>query len=205
MSAIYPLVMCGGVGMRLWPLSRLDTPKQFHRVDGGSSLSFFQATVERHSGEGFRRPYVSVGERYETLVRAQLNAIGRDAELIIERTARRTGPAVLAAALAVNAHDPEAVMAVLPSDHLIEGDFSSVILDMLKPAQDGRIVLFGIEPGYPEVGYGYIIDSGANAVYPGARNVSHFIEKPARSVAEELLASGNAYWASGVSLFVRIY
>lgn len=201
MSAIYPLVMCGGVGMRLWPLSRLNTPKQFHRIGPDSSLTFFQATVERHGGEGFHAPYVSVGMRYEDVVRDQLAAIGRSAELMIEPTARRTGPAVLASAIAINERDPGALMAVLPSDHLIEGDFSGVLLKMRPPAADGRIVLFGIEPAYPEVGYGYIVDSGPSALYPGARDVSHFIEKPARTIAERLIAEGHAYWASGVSLF----
>ncbi|MBB4121415.1 mannose-1-phosphate guanylyltransferase [Martelella radicis] len=201
MREIYPLVMCGGAGMRLWPLSRLNTPKQFHRIGPDSPRTFFQATVERHGGEGFHVPYVSVGMRYESVVRAQLAEIGRAGELMIEETARRTGPAVLASAIAINERDPGALMAVLPSDHLIEGDFSSVLLSMRKPALDGRIVLFGITPAYPEVGYGYIVDSGPSALYPGGRDVSHFIEKPARPIAERLIAEGHAYWASGVSLF----
>ena len=101
MRSVYPLIMCGGVGMRLWPLSRAETPKQFHRVAGRGSPSFFQATIERHAGPGFHDPYVSVNNRYETLVRAQLHAIGRKGELMIEQSSRHTGPAVLAAALAL--------------------------------------------------------------------------------------------------------
>ncbi|WP_180897786.1 mannose-1-phosphate guanylyltransferase [Martelella soudanensis] len=201
MRSIYPLIMCGGVGMRLWPLSRVETPKQFHRVAGRGSPSFFQATVERHSGPGFHDPYVSVNSRYEALVRAQLHAVGRAGELMIEESSRHTGPAVLAVALAIEARDPGALMAVLPSDHLIEGDFGAVVLSMRAAAENGRIVLFGIHPAYAETGYGYIVDDGPNTRFAGARDVSHFIEKPPREVAEKLIAEGNAYWASGVSLF----
>ena len=201
MKSVYPLIMCGGIGMRLWPLSRVETPKQFHRIAGRGSPSFFQATVERHSGEGFRAPYVSVNSRYRNLVRSQLHAIGRTGTLMIEETARHTGPAVLAAAYAIEAREPGALMAVLPSDHLIEGDFGAVLLSMRAAADAGRIVLFGICPAYAETGYGYIVDGGANADFDGARNVSHFIEKPVREIAEALIAGGNAYWASGVSLF----
>ena len=201
MRAVYPLIMCGGVGMRLWPLSRAETPKQFHRVAGRGSPSFFQATVERHGGPGFHEPYISVNNRYETLVRAQLHAIGRTGELMIEQSSRHTGPAVLAAAFAIEARDPGALMAVLPSDHLIEGDFGAVVLSMRAAAESGRIVLFGIRPAYAETGYGYIVDDGPNDRFEGARNVSHFIEKPPRETAEKLIENGNAYWASGVSLF----
>ena len=201
MTSVYPLIMCGGVGMRLWPLSRAETPKQFHRVAGRGSPSFFQATVERHAGPGFHEPYVSVNNRYETLVRAQLHAIGRKGELMIEQSSRHTGPAVLAAAFAIEHRDPGALMAVLPSDHLIEGDFGAVVLSMREAAESGRIVLFGIRPAYAETGYGYIVDDGPNECFEGARDVSHFIEKPPRETAEKLIENGNAYWASGVSLF----
>lgn len=201
MKPVYPLIMCGGVGMRLWPLSRVEAPKQFHSVAGRGSPSFFQATVKRHGGPGFHDPYVSVSNRYDRLVRAQLQAIGRKGELVIEESARHTGPAVLAAAYAIEARDPGAVMAVLPSDHLIEGDFGAVVLSMRPAAEAGRIVLFGVHPAYAETGYGYIVDAGENSSFPGAQNVSHFIEKPEHELAERMIANGHAYWASGVSLF----
>jgi len=201
MSEIYPLILCGGVGSRLWPLSRSNSPKQFQPINGTGSQTFFQATVERHNGDRFHDPVISVGSRYLSTVLQQLSELKTAASIISEPIARNTGPAVLASAFYLQDRDPDAVLAVLPSDHIIQGDFDAILFDMLPAARDGRIALFGIEPAYAETGYGYIVDGGACGRHQGARLVSHFVEKPPLEAAEALISAKNAYWASGISLF----
>jgi mannose-1-phosphate guanylyltransferase/mannose-6-phosphate isomerase len=201
MCEIYPVILCGGVGSRLWPLSRSNSPKQFQPIDAANPKTFFQATVERHRGDRFHNPVVSVSNRYLNTVVQQLRDIETEASIIAEPIARNTGPAVLASALFLLEQDPDAVLAVLPSDHIILGDFNEVMFQMLPAVQDGRIALFGIEPAYPETGYGYIVDGGASEVLEGVRNVSHFIEKPPVEIAQALIDKKTAFWASGISLF----
>ncbi|MCK7614164.1 mannose-1-phosphate guanylyltransferase [Roseibium sediminicola] len=201
MSKIHPLILCGGVGTRLWPLSRSNSPKQFQPINGAGSQTFFQATVARHMAEGFHKPLISVSDRYLSTVKRQLAELKTDASIIAEPVARNTGPAVLASAFFLHERDPDAVMAVLPSDHVIHGDLNRTLSDMLPAALDGRIALFGIEPAYPETGYGYIVDGGACSRHEGVRLVSHFVEKPPLETAQALISEQNAFWASGVSLF----
>lgn len=201
MNKIYPVVLCGGVGSRLWPLSRSNSPKQFQQVDPTDVHSFFQATVKRHRGDLFHDPVVSVSTKYLPTVVQQLADMNINASIIAEPVSRNTGPAVLASAFHLNETDPSAVMAVLPSDHVIQGDFNELLARMIPAAKAGRIALFGIEPGYPETGYGYIVDGGDHPDHPEAQEVSHFVEKPPLEKAEELIAGKNAYWASGISLF----
>lgn len=201
MSEIYPVVLCGGVGSRLWPLSRSNSPKQFQQVDPTDKKSFFQATVDRHRGERFHSPVVSVNSRYLKTVVQQLDELKIEASVIAEPVSRNTGPAVLASAFHLHERDPDAVMVVLPSDHVIKGDFNEVLLRMLPAARDGRIALFGIEPAYPETGYGYIVDGGSHPEHDDVRVVSHFVEKPPLDQARALIDGANAYWASGISLF----
>lgn len=201
MVGIYPLVLCGGVGTRLWPLSRSSNPKQFQPIDGSETTTFFQATVARHLADGFENPIVSVNRTHLSTVKHQLAEIDANATIIAEPLGRNTGPAVLASAIHLVARDRDAVMAVLPSDHVIGGDLNGALQSILPAAQAGRIVLFGIEPQYPETGYGYIVDGGESPDLERAHVVSHFVEKPAFEIAEQLMSDGNAYWASGISLF----
>ncbi len=198
---IYPLVLCGGMGSRLWPLSRVEQPKQFQPTAGKDSLSYFQATIQRHRGAQFCAPIVVTSARHVTIVRRQLEQLQIDGHVIAEPVGRNTGPAVLAAALSVIRHDPEAQLLVLPSDHVIKGDLNSTVTAMSQAADDGRIITFGIMPRYAETGYGYITDGGSFDVYPGLHRVLQFVEKPPLSEAEALLSAGGAYWASGISLF----
>ena len=198
---IYPLVLCGGMGSRLWPVSRIDQPKQFQPVAGKGSLSYFQTTLQRHRGLDFHIPIVVTSARHVALVDRQLRELQLQATIIAEPAARNTGPAVLAAALTVLETDPEAQLLVLPSDHFIKGNLNTTMLAMREAADAGRIVMFGIVPDYPETGYGYLTDGGGFANYPGLHRVLRFVEKPPADEARKLVESGHSYWASGISLF----
>ena len=150
MNAIHPVVLCGGVGTRLWPLSRSRQPKQFQPIDHEGSITFFQTTVQRHRGELFHDPVVSVAGGHLGTVRRQLRDVQRNARVIAEPVARNTGPAVLSAALLIARTDPDAVMLICPSDHVIEGDLNARVRESHKAAADGLIVTFGIKPRYNE-------------------------------------------------------
>ncbi len=198
---IYPLILCGGMGARLWPMSRIEQPKQFQPVRGKGSLSYFQTTVQRHRGDEFHAPVVVTSAAQTVLVERQLRDLQIKSTIIAEPMGRNTGPAVLAAALTIAKTDPEALLLVLPSDHIISGNLNATILATREAAEDGRIVLFGVPPTYPETGYGYIIDGGSYGFIPGLHRVERFVEKPPIEVAKSLIAGGHAYWASGISLF----
>lgn len=200
-SKIYPLILCGGSGTRLWPLSREEQPKQFQPINGVGSLTFFQETIQRHRGGFFANPIVSVATRHLKVAARQLHEVQCKAHIIAEPLARNTGPAVLAAALHVGGADPDAVLIVLPSDHVIDGDLNALVLTMHKAAHDGFIVTFGIRPTFPETGYGYIMDGGAFDNYAGLHRVERFVEKPELPIARSLFETGFAYWASGISMF----
>ncbi len=201
MQNVHPLILCGGIGTRLWPLSRTEHPKQFQRIDGHSELTFFHATVDRHRAPGFNDPIVAVNSTHVATALRQLSDIGCSARIIAEPISRNTGPAVLAAALVLAETDPGALICVIPSDHIVKGDLAANVLAAREAAEQGFIVLFGVPPEYPETGYGYIVDGGALDGLTSARKVASFIEKPPVDVATALIAAGGAYWASGISLF----
>ncbi|MEM9794791.1 MAG: sugar phosphate nucleotidyltransferase, partial [Pseudomonadota bacterium] len=200
MSVIYPLVICGGNGTRLWPVSRKQSPKQFQRVGPANSLTFFQAAMQRHRVPAFGRPCVVSSIDHAGTVASQLAQIQCDAQVIHEPMGRNTGPAVLAAALQLLTQDPAALMLVVPADHVIEGDLNKTILDMAEAAKRGHIITFGITPRYAETGFGYITDGGTTDI-PGLHIVDRFVEKPPKPEAQALVDSGTAYWASGLSMF----
>ncbi len=201
MHKIYPLILCGGMGSRLWPMSRIDQPKQFQPVSGKGSLTYFQTTVQRHRGPQFHDPIVVTNHRHTDLVHQQLREIQCGGQIIGEPVGRNTGPAVLAAAIKLLQSDPHALLLVLPADHIILGDINTTVLAMADAAADGRIITFGIKPAYAETGYGYIIDGGAMGIYHGLHHVARFVEKPKADVAQLLIDAGKAFWASGISLF----
>lgn len=201
MKRITPVILCGGSGSRLWPLSRDMNPKQFQPVEGHGSQTFFQQTVLRHIGGCYNKPLVVSGSRYAHVVTQQLAAIGQAAQPLLEPLARGTGPAVLAAALTLARKTPNALMLVAPSDHVIKGDVTRAIKAARSAAQSGHIVVFGIPPRYAETGFGYILDQGAVAGLDGVRHCGGFVEKPSHFKASQLIASNAAFWASGISLF----
>jgi len=201
MTRVYPLIICGGNGTRLWPISRSQSPKQFQKVGDAGSRSFFQEAVLRHTGPGYEQPVVVSSIRHRDTVAAQLAEIGQTAQVIHEPMGRNTGPAVLAAAMVLMAKDPLAQMVVVPADHVIEGDLTGAIMAMRDAAAAGHIVTFGIKPRYAETGFGYITDGGPMIGFAGLRQVERFVEKPPTRKARLLVESDIAYWASGISMF----
>ncbi|WP_420392887.1 mannose-1-phosphate guanylyltransferase/mannose-6-phosphate isomerase [Acuticoccus sp.] len=193
---VYPVILAGGRGTRLWPLSRSDKPKQFLPMHGEHSL--FQRTVERHKKvEGLGRPLVVCGEADRFQVDDGLAGIGvTDATVMLEPQSRNTAPAIAAAAEALLREDPEAVLFVLPSDHLLTPDdaYFATLDAAFAAARAGKMVTFGVVPTHPETGYGYIKANGAaGPILP----VEQFVEKPAVDEAGRMVADGAYYWNAG--------
>jgi mannose-1-phosphate guanylyltransferase / mannose-6-phosphate isomerase len=201
MSKITPVIMCGGSGTRLWPMSRSESPKQFQRIDINTDISFFQATVQRHQGEMFSDPVALVNSQHLGLVKRQLAAIQKNATIVIEPCSRNTAPALAVAALLAHAEDPTQILFTLPSDHLLSSKFNAVVASALDAVEEGYIITFGIKPTYPETGYGYITDGGNLNGFKTAHKVSKFTEKPPAEIAAALIQQGGSYWASGIALF----
>ena len=197
----HPVILCGGSGTRLWPVSRQSFPKQFSRLLGDESL--FQATARRLSGEGFAEPVIVTSAEFRFVVRDQLAAIGiKPAAVLIEPSPRNTAPAVLAAALWLERQAPGAVMLVAPSDHLMPDpdSFRQAAAAGMARAAAGAIVTFGITPHAPETGYGYL-ELNAYSAGAEAAPLLRFIEKPDLQAATEMLASGRHLWNAGIFLF----
>ncbi|MHA7876526.1 mannose-1-phosphate guanylyltransferase [Roseivivax sp.] len=199
-NLVNPVILSGGMGTRLWPMSRVRQPKQFQPIDGADGRSFFQETVLRHTSALFEAPIVVASEAERELLFDQVSGIGAEARFIGEPVGRNTGPAVLAAALSLYARDPQALLLVLPSDHIIEGDMDAYVRAMVAPARAGHIVLFGIVPRYPETGFGYISSGAEYPEHPGLHAVEGFIEKPEAERAQQLVDQGDTFWSSGISM-----
>lgn len=194
------VILAGGSGTRLWPLSREQFPKQFLPLLGDRSL--LQETVERVRPVVGDEVVVVTTEDSRFLVADQLRALGLAPEgrILCEPAGRNTAPAIGLAALLCN---PEEVFLVLPSDHTIrDGEAFRAALRLAEPlAAEGRLVTFGIAPSYPETGYGYIHLGPAVPGAPEFREVAAFVEKPDQTLAEEYLASGGYVWNSGMFAF----
>ncbi len=199
---ITPVLLCGGSGTRLWPLSRKSYPKQFTRLTGDTSL--FQASAQRLAGPGFAAPLIVTNSDFRFVVTEQLAEAGVDpGAILIEPEGRNTAPAVLAAALHLAAADPEAVMLVAPSDHVIPdaAAFRAAIAAGLAAVEAGRIVTFGITPDRPETGYGYLELSAQPDGSGAPVALTRFVEKPDAARAAAMLAAGSYLWNSGIFLF----
>lgn len=196
-----PVLLSGGIGSRLWPLSRELYPKQFLALTGEQSL--LAATAQRATAiAGSAAPIVVCNDEHRFLVAEQLRQCDIDpAAILLEPVGRNTAPAVAAAALQAVATDPEAVLLVMPADHVIADTerFSQAVTNGLVAAQQGKLVTFGIIPLSPETGYGYI-QAGAEQL-PGCQQVAAFVEKPDRDTAQAYLNAGDYYWNSGIFLF----
>ncbi|MFK7940766.1 MAG: mannose-1-phosphate guanylyltransferase/mannose-6-phosphate isomerase [Roseovarius sp.] len=198
---ITPVILAGGIGSRLWPLSRKSFPKQFATLISGQSL--FQTTLERLSGDGFDDPMVLTGSDFRFVVTEQMAQSGKQPRaILIEPEGRNTAPAILAAAQWLAEHQPDTLMLVAPSDHAIPdaAGFRAVVQGAAGAAQDGRLVTFGITPTHPETGYGYIALSDPDQT-SGVQPVSRFVEKPDQATAEKMLATGGYLWNGGIFLF----
>jgi len=200
--SVTPVLLCGGSGTRLWPLSRKSFPKQFAQLVGPDTL--FQASARRLKGAQFSAPTVITGSDFRFIVTEQLAGAGIDpGAILIEPEARNTGPAVLAAALHLAGDDPDAVLLVAPSDHVIADPeaFQAAVGRGLDAVADGRIVTFGIAPDRPETGYGYLELAAPADEGGGAVPLTRFVEKPDRANAERMVAAGNFLWNAGIFLF----
>lgn len=197
MKILHPVILCGGSGTRLWPSSRKAYPKQFAPLLGKKSL--YQGTIQRFSGPGFAAPLVMTGEEFRFMAVEQAAAIGcLDARVVVEPVGRDTAPAILAAALMLG-ENPDALMLVAPSDHVIADTAAFLAaVDMGREAAvDGALVTFGVTPDRPETGYGYLELSAAPG---GTTNVKKFCEKPDLDEARSMLAAGNFLWNGGLFL-----
>ncbi|RBI73104.1 mannose-1-phosphate guanylyltransferase/mannose-6-phosphate isomerase [Roseovarius sp. TE539] len=203
LPTIHPVILCGGSGTRLWPLSRKSYPKQFTRLMVGESL--FQSSVKRLQGDGFEAPLIITGEPFRFIVTEQLAAAETDAQgILIEPEGRNTAPAVLAAALWLRARDPDALMLVAPSDHVIPDAeaFRGAVRAAIPRASAGDLLTFGIRPDRPETGYGWLeLDPGADAGAREPLGLARFVEKPDAARAAEMMAAGNFLWNAGIFLF----
>lgn len=199
---IAPVIMSGGAGTRLWPVSRRARPKQFHRSLSGESL--FQATLRRVSPDlgPFASPVVLANVGHEALVRKELAEVGVEgATLILEPEARNTAPAIAAMAAAIAQDAPERIVVVLPADHAVADPaaFAKALSAGAPAAKEGRIVTFGVTPDRPETGYGYIKSGAARG--EGAFDVQAFKEKPDAATAATYLADGGYSWNAGIFMF----
>ncbi len=200
--AIHPVILSGGSGTRMWPISHRARPKQFHRLTSGISL--FQETILRVTCEDqcFEPPIILGAAAHKTLMLEDMDAIGvRPALTILEPAPKNTAPAIAAAALAAESVSPGAVLVILPADHAIrdEAGFRSALLRGAQHAVEGRIVTFGITPTGPETGYGYI--RGSEKLSEDASVVLSFEEKPDLETAEKYVASGDYFWNAGIFMF----
>ena len=199
---ITPVLLCGGSGTRLWPLSRKSYPKQFSPLMGETSL--FQASAARLAGEGYTAPIVVTADAFRFIVTEQLASAGiTPGAVLIEPAGRDTAPAVLAAVLQLHARDPEALMLVAPSDHVIPDAqaFNACVMAAEPAARAGQLVTFGINPDRPETGYGYLEMAAAPTGDVAPQPLRAFVEKPDADTAAAMLAEGRYLWNAGIFLF----
>ena len=200
---ITPILLSGGSGTRLWPLSRKSYPKQFVPLVGEETL--FQASARRLSGAGYAAPLVLTNSDFRFIVTEQLAGAGIDpGAILIEPEGRNTAPAVLAAALWLERADPDGLMLVAPSDHVVPDApaFRAAVEAGVAAAEEGKLVTFGIAPDHAETGYGYLeLAEPHDLAHPTAVDLVRFVEKPDLAHAEEMLASGRHLWNAGIFLF----
>lgn len=200
---ILPVIMAGGTGSRLWPMSRELYPKQFLRLHGEQSM--LQETVTRLNGLGASEPLVICNEEHRFLVAEQLRQINRlSKNIILEPVGRNTAPAITLAALSAIDEGSDPLLLVLAADHVIENTetFHQAVQSAIPFAEQGKLVTFGIVPTGPETGYGYIqrgmeLSINAESVF----RVQRFVEKPNLPTALQYLETGEYYWNSGMFLF----
>lgn len=203
---IIPIILAGGTGSRLWPLSRVLYPKQFLRLKG--DLTMMQATISRLNGLDCENPIVICNEQHRFVVAEQLREIGRLTEnIILEPAGRNTAPAIALAAMAAIKRSPnvDPIILVLAADHIITNEelFREKVKSAVRYAEAGKLMTFGIVPNHPETGYGYIRSGECSPLGDEALvySVAQFVEKPDLETAKIYMASGEYYWNSGMFMF----
>lgn len=197
-----PIILSGGSGSRLWPLSRKLYPKQFLALTGEQTL--FQQTLQRLSIEGMQPPILVANQEHRFIVLEQLEQINQQSQLLLlEPFGRNTAPAVAMAALQLIADGRDELMLVLPADHVLDDQqaFRQALALATVAAEKGEMVLFGVPASRPETGYGYIRGKADKALPEGVARVASFVEKPDAKRATEYVKSGDYYWNSGMFLF----
>jgi len=209
-SQLVPVILCGGTGTRLWPLSRATYPKQYWPLAGSDEHTLLQQTQLRLQGlPGLAAPLLVCNEEHRFIVAEQLRQIGVDpAAILLEPMGRNTAPAVAIAALQATARGEDPLLLVLAADHVIRdaAAFQATVAAGLAAAEAGQLVTFGIVPTAPETGYGYIeaaavLSTAAAGGTPQPVPIARFVEKPDRATAEQFLATGRFTWNSGMFLF----
>ncbi|MBX9755306.1 MAG: mannose-1-phosphate guanylyltransferase/mannose-6-phosphate isomerase [Pseudomonadaceae bacterium] len=197
-----PIILSGGSGSRLWPLSRKQFPKQFLALTGDHTL--FQQTIERLNFDGVQPPVIVCNIEHRFIVEEQLGALKLETQaILLEPFGRNTAPAVAIAAMKLLNEDRDELLLVLPADHVLEDHkaFQRALALATIAAENGELVLFGVPANKPETGYGYI-KSAADALLPeGISRVAKFVEKPDAQKAAEFVKSGDYFWNSGMFLF----
>ena len=205
MTRIYPMLLAGGSGARLWPLSRKSYPKQFSKLVGETTL--FQNSAKRLISSKIVKfePHITLtNSDFRFIIGEQLQEVGIDpGPILIEPEAKNTAAPILAASIFTQRNDEDAVLLVAPSDHVIPdiNAFHQAVIAGLSHASNGKVVTFGIEPTHPETGYGYLEFSSENSDVDDVLDVVKFIEKPDVQYAEKMLSDGNFLWNSGIFLF----
>lgn len=203
-DVIWPVILCGGAGTRLWPASRKSFPKQFVQLIDQNSL--FQCAAKLICAEGFASPTVVTAEAFRFVVRDQLEGVGiRAGTILLEPEERNTAPAVLAAALALRAQAADAVMLVLPSDHLIPDSaaFKQAVWRALPAAKAKQLVTFGAKPSRPETEYAFLeLEGGSNLEMSNIPlNLVQFFNKMNEETAIEMFKTKSYFWNMGIGLF----
>lgn len=199
---ILPVILSGGSGTRLWPISRSAYPKQFLKLGLGEN-SLLQETVNRVSGCGFLPPMLICNHEHRFIIAEQMRSIGfEDVDIILEPIAKNTAPAIALAALRSIQNGMDPLLVVLPADHFIENseEFHRALSVAIDFAEKGKLVTFGISPSKPETGYGYI-EMGSRIVDSEAFKVRGFVEKPDLDTAKKYVDSKNFLWNSGIFVF----
>ncbi len=199
---IFAILLAGGFGARLWPISRERFPKQLVRFTGGDSL--IQTTIKRlPPAIDTDNVRIVCGAGHTRDIERDLVEIGipPDGKIVPEPCGRNTAPAILLGVMAILEQEPDAVVFVFPADHVIsdQAAFHQKIRQAADVAETGRIVMFGIEPEFPETGYGYV--EGGEAISQVALKVKRFVEKPDKETAMAYIEAGNFFWNSGMFAF----
>jgi mannose-1-phosphate guanylyltransferase/mannose-6-phosphate isomerase len=202
MPTLYPVILSGGSGTRLWPLSRAQHPKQFISFFAEQEASFLGSALLRlKASDGFADPIVICNTGHRFLVRDEAERMGvTPGAIMLEPMARNTAPAIAAAAWRMLEEDPEAVLVVTPSDHVIKDEqrFVQAVRQAAAAAGRGKLTLFGVPPTEPHTGYGYIRKGDELPGCAGACAVDAFFEKPDAATASAYLSDGGYYWNSGI-------